>query len=221
MPCSAEVSPDPTAASPAAVARAAAALAHRDRRLGALFEAHGPPPAWHRGAGFETLVHVVLGQQVSLASARSALERLRRAAGSVEPAGIVAVGQAGLREAGITRQKARYVVDLAGAVRDGSLDLDALGQLPDDDVIQTLVALRGVGRWTADIYLLMGLGRPDVWPAGDLALIVAARAALDLAPDAPGGEVARLADHWRPYRSTAARLLWHDYLLRRGRPLDD
>lgn len=212
---------DPTEASPPAVARAAAELASRDPDLARLLEAHGPPPAWHRGPGFRTLVHTVLGQQVSLASARAALDRLETAAGGAEPAGIVAVGEGGLRAAGITRQKARYVVGLANDAMAGRLDLDALGRRSDEAVIDTLVAFHGVGRWTADIYLLMGLGRPDVWPAGDLALIIAARSAKGLPSDAPGAEVALLAEAWRPHRSTAARMLWHDYLLRRGRPLDD
>jgi DNA-3-methyladenine glycosylase II len=211
----------PPDASPAAIARAARVLATRDPDLARLVVAHGSPPAWHRGGGFRSLVHIVLGQQVSLASARSALDRLERAAGSVSPVGVVGVGEAGLRAAGITRQKARYVVDLADAVLDGRLDLDALGRLSDEAVIEALVGLRGVGRWTADIYLLMGLGRPDVWPAGDLALIVAARTVKGLSPEVSGADVAVLAEAWRPYRSTAARLLWHDYLLRRGRPLDD
>jgi DNA-3-methyladenine glycosylase II len=215
------VAVDRADASPASIARAARELAGRDPDLARLLGAHGPPPAWHRGGGFRSLVHIVLGQQVSLASARSALERLERAAGSAEPAAVVAVGEAGLRAAGITRQKARYVIDLADAVLVGRLDLDALDRLSDDAVIETLVGLRGVGRWTADIYLLMGLGRPDVWPAGDLALIIAARTAKGLSPETSGAEVADLAEAWRPYRSTAARLLWHDYLLRRGRPLDD
>lgn len=163
----------------------------------------------------------MLGQQVSLASARSALDRLERVAGSADPARIAAVGEAGLRAAGLTRQKARYVVGLAEAVLDRRLDLEALGRQPDEMVIEALVALRGVGRWTADIYLLMGLARPDVWPAGDLALIVAARTVKGLPAATPPADVAQLADGWRPYRSTAARMLWHDYLLRRGRPLDD
>lgn len=166
-------------------------------------------------------MHIVLGQQVSLASARSALSRLEGAAGGTDPASIVAVGEASLRSAGITRQKARYVVDLAEAVLVGRLDLEAIGRLPDEAVIERLVALRGVGRWTADIYLLMGLGRPDVWPSGDLALIVAARAVKGLPTAAPPAEVAGVADGWRPFRSTAARMLWHDYLLRRRRQLDD
>lgn len=203
------------------VAAAARALAGRDADLGRLLEAHGPPPAWHRGPGFRTLVHIVLGQQVSLGSARAALDRLERAVGPATPDVLAEAGEATLRGAGLTRQKSRYLVDLGAAVVDGTLDLDALDRAPDEMVIASLTALRGIGRWTADIYLLMGLGRPDVWPAGDLALIVAACSAKGLPSDTPAERVAHMADGWRPYRSTAARMLWHDYLMRRGRPLDD
>ncbi len=166
-------------------------------------------------------MHIVLGQQVSLASARSALDRLERAVGRVTPEALVTAGEPRLRDAGLTRQKSRYLVDLGAVVADGALDLEALEATPDEAVIASLTALRGLGRWTADIYLLMGLGRPDVWPSADLALIVAARHAKGLGPHAPATEVARLAEGWRPFRSTAARMLWHDYLVRRGRPLDD
>jgi len=166
-------------------------------------------------------VHIVLGQQVSLASARSALDRLERVVGPVTPEALAAAGEPRLRDAGLTRQKSRYLVDLGAAVAEGALDLEALETTADEAVITALMALRGLGRWTADIYLLMGLGRPDVWPAGDLALIVAARHAKGLTAHAPGHEIARIAEGWRPYRSTAARMLWHDYLVRRGRPLDE
>jgi DNA-3-methyladenine glycosylase II len=203
------------------VAAAARALAARDRDLARLLETNGPPPAWRRGPGFRTLVHIVLGQQVSLASARSALERLERAVGPVTPQALVAAGEPRLRDAGLTRQKSRYLADLGAAVVEGALDLEALAEAPDDAVIASLTALRGLGRWTADIYLLMGLGRPDVWPAADLALIVGARHAMGLPSGASATVVARIADGWRPYRSTAARMLWHDYLVRRSRPLDD
>jgi DNA-3-methyladenine glycosylase II len=215
------VSLDPPDTSAAAVAHAAEALAARDADLARLLQAHGPPPAWHRGPGFRTLVHIVLGQQVSLASARSALDRLERTVGRVTPSSLVTAGEGTLRAAGLTRQKSRYLVDLGSAVVDRTLDLDGLAEEPDATVVERLTALRGIGRWTADIYLLMALGRPDVWPSSDLALIVAARAAKGLPADASASEVARLADTWRPFRSTAARMLWHDYLMRRGRPLDD
>jgi DNA-3-methyladenine glycosylase II len=166
-------------------------------------------------------VHIVLGQQVSLGSARSALVRLERAVGRLTPEALASAGEERLRAAGLTRQKSRYLVDLAAAVADGTLDLAGLEALPDAGVIERLTALRGIGRWTADIYLLMGLARPDVWPTSDLALIVGVRTVKGLAPDATAIEVAAIAGAWQPYRSTAARMLWHDYLARRGRPLDD
>jgi DNA-3-methyladenine glycosylase II len=166
-------------------------------------------------------VHTVLGQQVSLGSARSALERLERAVGTLTPAVLASAGEDRLRTAGLTRQKSRYLVDLGGALLEGSLDLEALGAQADEVVVERLTALRGIGRWTADIYLLMGLARPDVWPTSDLALIVATRIVKGLPADASAGIVADIADGWRPYRSTAARMLWQDYLVRRGRALDD
>ncbi|MET0773821.1 MAG: DNA-3-methyladenine glycosylase 2 family protein [Candidatus Limnocylindrales bacterium] len=163
----------------------------------------------------------MLGQQVSLGSARSALLRLEGAVGKVTPDALAATSEERLRAAGLTRQKSRYLVDLGAAAADGTLDLDALSGEPDERVVARLTALRGIGRWTADIYLLMGLARPDVWPASDLALIVAARTAKRLPADAPADVVAGIAGGWRPYRSTAARMLWQDYLVRRGRSLDD
>jgi DNA-3-methyladenine glycosylase II len=208
----------------AGLAAAAAILAQRDDHLGHLLGAHGVPPLWHKGPGFETLVDIVLGQQVSLDSARRALVRVRAAAGAVTPEAIAAIGEEGLRGVGQTRQKARYVAGLATAVLAGDLDLEALDVLPDDEVRATLMRHVGVGRWTADIYLLMGLGRPDVWPTTDLALDRAARSLLGITPGVvPAVAVAAIAEHadrWRPYRSVAARMLWQAYLLERGRPLD-
>jgi DNA-3-methyladenine glycosylase II len=166
-------------------------------------------------------VHIVLGQQVSLASARSALDRLERAVGAVTPEALAVAGEGRLRGAGLTRQKSRYLVDLGVAVVEGALDLGALQEEPDERVIEALTAVRGIGRWTADIYLLMGLGRPDVWPTSDLALILAAREVKGLPAEASAAVVASIAETWRPFRSTAARMLWHDYLVRRRRPLAD
>ncbi len=200
---------------------AARRLAARDTVLAGLLEAYGVPPLWHKGPGFETLVDIVLGQQVSLRSARTALERVRAAAGSVTPEALAALGEDGLRAAGQTRQKARYLVGLADAVLAGRLDLPGLAEQPDAAVVAALTAHTGVGRWTADIYLLMGLGRPDIWPSTDLALIVAARQALTLPLDASAAQVDMLAERWSPYRSVAARILWQAYLLERGRPLDE
>ncbi len=202
------------------VAAGAASLAQRDPDLARLLEAHGPPPTWDKGPGFQTLVDIVLGQQVSLGSARAALERLRQAAGDLTPELVVQAGVERLAAAGLTRQKAASVVGLAEASSTGRLDLAAIGELDDAAAIDALVAHRGVGRWTADIYLLMGLGRPDVWPSADLALVVAARSVKDLDAGASAAHVATVAEEWRPLRSVAARMLWQAYLLERGRPLD-
>src|SRR5262249_49239641 len=107
--------------------------------------------------------------------------------------------------------------ELAVAVRGGALDLDGLASLPDDDVRIALEAIPGIGPWTSTIYLLMVLGRPDVWPVGDIALQQAAAEVLGLDHRPPPDEMAHIGQPWRPWRSVAARLLWHDYLARRGR----
>jgi len=191
---------------------AARRLAERDPDLGGILARLGPPPLWDREPGFRTLVGIVLEQQVSLRSAAAALERLRHAAGAVDPEAVVRLGEPGCRAAGLTRQKARYIVALGEAALDGRFDPAALAAADDDDVRTQLTSLLGIGRWTADIYLLMALGRPDVWPSGDLALATAMRRAKGLGslPDAAAQE--RVADAWRPWRAVGARLLWHAYL---------
>jgi DNA-3-methyladenine glycosylase II len=196
----------------AGLASAVVELAGRDADLGAIVTRHGPPPLWARRPGFETLVAIVLEQQVSLRSGAAALERLRVAAGAVEPSAVAALSEDGARAAGLTRQKARYVVELARAAIDGRFDPAAVAAADDDGARDALTSLLGVGRWTADIYLLMALGRPDVWPAGDLALASAIRHAkrLDAVPDRDQQD--SFAASWRPWRAVAARILWHAYL---------
>ncbi len=191
---------------------AAAELAARDPDLGGILARHGPPPLWARPPGFETLVAIVLEQQVSLASGAAALDRLRAAAGAIEPDAVAALGEDRARGAGLTRQKARYVVGLADATLDGRFDPEAVAAADDDLARATLTALLGIGRWTADIYLLMALGRPDVWPIGDLALATAMRRAKRLTALPTTLEQEAIADRWRPWRAVAARLLWHAYL---------
>jgi DNA-3-methyladenine glycosylase II len=210
---SVEMSPGPAAAlDETSLAAAVDELAALDADLAGIADRHGPPPLWDRPPGFETLVGIVLEQQVSLRSGAAALERLRVAAGALEPAAVVALGEDGARAAGITRQKSRYVVNLAGEILSGGFEPADLADANDDDVRARLVRLLGIGRWTADIYLLMALGRPDVWPDGDLALATAMRRAKRLAflPDASTQRA--LAQAWRPWRAVAARLLWHAYL---------
>jgi DNA-3-methyladenine glycosylase II len=186
-----------------------------------LHRAHGTPPLWAREPGFATLVWIVLGQQVSLASASAAFERLRTGCGGVVSAGAVrSLDLDGLRACGLTRQKSGYLLDLAAAVATCRVDVDAIAALGDDEARSVLVAQRGIGRWSADIYLLMALLRPDVWPTADLALIEAVRAAAGWSERTSSETVEAYAERWRPWRSVAARMLWQSYLIARERPLE-
>ena len=196
---------------------AARALAIADPSLAASVERFGPPPLWAREPSFATLTHLILEQQVSLASARAAFDRLEVAlGGDIEPGAFLELSDAELRAIGFSRQKAGYARDLAGALADGFV-LDGLATLADDDVRSRLMRLRGIGRWTADIYLIMCLRRRDVWPHGDQALATAARELLELPEQPTFDELEIRARSWRPHRATAARILWHHYLSVRGR----
>jgi DNA-3-methyladenine glycosylase II len=190
-------------------------LAERDADLAGIVDRYGVPPLWDRPPGFATLVHIVLEQQVALASARAAFDRLVSATDPLTPERFLRLTDAELLAIGFSRQKARYGRALSSALVDGSLDLGSLAGLDDAEVQRTLEAIPGIGRWTSTIYLLMVLGRPDVWPAGDMALATAVAEAkgLDHRPDP--GEMEILGEAWRPWRSVAARLFWHDYLARR------
>jgi DNA-3-methyladenine glycosylase II len=191
---------------------ALADLTARDARLARIVADYGPPPLWAREPGFSTLIHIILEQQVSLASARAAFEKLLAVAAPLTPARFLALDDATLKAVGFSRQKARYGRALAQALLAGSLDLDGLAGLDDQAVRAELTRIVGIGCWTADIYLLMALGRPDVWPSGDLALAVAARNALDLPAVPSPAELALIGAAWRPWRAVAARILWHHYL---------
>ncbi len=189
-----------------------ALLAAADPALARIVERWGPPPLWARPPGFPTLARIVLEQQVSLRSAAALFARLDAAIGGVTPAAVLAAGVDGLRAAGLTRQKAGYVAGLAARVHDGSLPLDELAALPDAAVLARLTSVPGVGPWTAGVYLLMALGRPDAWPPGDLALHQALAELHGLARRPTSDEAVALAERWRPWRAVAARVLWHGYL---------
>lgn len=193
-------------------------LAARDEDLAGIVARHGPPPLWDREPGFSTLLHIVLEQQVSLASAQAAFDRLRVAADPLTPARFLDLTDRELLAIGFSRQKARYGRALAQAIESGALDLDALSGLDDDGVQRALQAIPGIGPWTSTIYLLMVLGRPDVWPAGDMALQAAVAEVKGLGHRPDAVQMTTLGGAWRPWRSVAARLLWHDYLARRGQP---
>jgi DNA-3-methyladenine glycosylase II len=191
---------------------AATALCDVDPGLAGIVDRYGLPEFWAREPGLETLVLLILEQQVSLASARAAYDRLEQRLGGLTTAGILASGDAELRADGFSRQKARYVRALATAVEAGSLDLGTLATLDDEGARVALVALPGIGPWTADVYLLTALRRPDVWPVGDIALQEAARRVRGLDARPTPLELEALGEAWRPHRASAARLLWHLYL---------
>jgi len=193
------------------------ALAASDPDLAGIVARHGSPPLWNREPGFETLVQIVLEQQVSLGSALAAVGRLRTALGidpsvPLTPPAVIGLGEDPMRTAGLTRQKAGYLLGLASALTSGRLDLEAGAPARDEDAPTLLTPVAGIGRWTADIDLLMAVGRPDVWPDGDLALAATMRRAKSLAALPTREEQCAIAAGWQPWRAVAARILWHAYL---------
>jgi DNA-3-methyladenine glycosylase II len=170
---------------------------------------------WGRRPGFQTLLRILLEQQVSLVSARAMYDRLKRNLDSLTPEVFIDCGEAYLRSLGMTRQKAHYAIQIAQAFRNGQLRL--ISRLPDEEAHAALTSIKGVGPWTANIYLLMALRRPDIWPDGDIALAASVMRIRNLERRPPFGELAQIAEAWRPYRSVAARMLWQHYLAEKRR----
>jgi DNA-3-methyladenine glycosylase II len=177
----------------------------------------GPPRFRRRRNGFETLLHIILEQQVSIDAAAAMFRRLNKECRPLSPAGFLALDEPTLRRCGFSRQKAAYGRGLAVAVAGGALDFARLAAAPDDEALAALVSLKGIGRWSAEIYLVFALGRSDVWPAADLGLQLGAAAELSL-PARPGErELREIGERWRPWRSVAACLFWQSYLHARNR----
>lgn len=197
------------------LAEAVAVVVAGDPLLAASVGRHGLPPLWAREPGFPTLVHIVLEQQVSLASALAAFTRLREAADPLTPETFLELDDARLLAIGFSRQKARYGRELARAISEGRLDLAALPALDDGEVDARLTAVPGIGPWTATIYRLMVLCRPDAWPVHDIALAQAVADLQGLERRPTADQMHGLAERWRPWRAVAARILWHHYLSER------
>ena len=194
------------------LAEGVAELARRDPHLAAVVARHGAPPLWDRAPGFQTLVQIILEQQISLSAGRAAYGRLERLAGAVTPERVTALSEADLRSAGLTRQKSAYIRGLALAIIAGDFDPARLAEMDDQSARTELIKLKGVGAWTADIYLLMALGRADIWPSGDLALVAAIREVKRLRSLPSSDRIGRITRAWSPWRAVAARVLWHHYL---------
>ncbi|SLN26745.1 DNA-3-methyladenine glycosylase family protein [Oceanibacterium hippocampi] len=196
---------------------ALAALAAADPDLARIMPVSTPLPDRSRPPGFETLARIIVQQQVSLASAAAIWSRLEAAIRPFDAETLLGHDETALRALGLSRQKALYLSHLSTLVADGTLDLDALHRLDDEAAQAALVAVKGVGRWTAEIYLMFALGREDIWPAGDIALQEAIRIAKGLAERPKGRVMDDLAEPWRPHRAVAARLLWSYYRHVKGR----
>lgn len=183
----------------------------------AIVERAGVPRFRRRRNGFATLLHIILEQQVSTDAAAAMHRRLAELCRPLAPQPFLALDDATLRRCGFSRQKMGYGRGLAAAVADGSLDFAALDQAPDAEAFAALVALKGIGPWSAEIYLIFALGRADVWPAADLGLQLGVAECLGMAERPTEPALRRLSVAWQPWRSVAACLFWQSYLHARNR----
>jgi DNA-3-methyladenine glycosylase II len=191
-------------------------LARKDKDLATAIKQYGYPPMWTRPNSFETLVHFILEQQVSLASALAALEKLRERIILITPERLIPLSDVELRACYFSRQKIIYVKSLARAIIDNQINLKEMETLSDARVREKLIALKGIGNWTIDVYLMFVLQHTDIFPVGDLAVRNAVIAVKGLAKDASKEKILDLANIWKPYRTVAAMILWHYYLKTRA-----
>ena len=191
------------------LSKALDALGQQDGDFARALEEVGLPPLRNRPHGFPTLLRIIVAQQVSLASAQAIWDRLEAACQPLAPAGVLALGEEGLRTVGFSRQKIRYGLSLAELFESGALDPSLLDAQDDEAAIASLTKVKGIGRWSAEVYLLFAMGRPDVFPADDLGLMMGAER-LKRLNERPSAKALRaMAEDWRPWRAAAARMLWH------------
>ena len=187
------------------------ALAEREKAFAKVLKAHGHPEPRKSDRGAATLLRTIVGQQVSVAAARSMWAKLEAAFGSPPDLNLLlAASDEELRAAGMSRQKAGYIRSLAELVISGELDLDNLPE-DDEEAIARLIKVKGIGRWSAEIYLLFAEGRADVWPAGDLAVQIEIGRLLGMKDKPSEKQLREIAERWRPHRGAAAILAWHSY----------
>jgi len=191
-------------------------LAKKDRAIKTIIRQHGHPPVWTRPNTFASVIHIILEQQVSLASAKAAFVKLKNYIGVITPQKIVQLTDAELRACYFSRQKTVYAKELAQAILSKKINLKKLTVLPDEEVRHELKKIKGIGDWTVDIYLLFVLQRCDVFPTGDLAMMNALKEVKKLSKQTSREDIIELAESWRPYRSIATYLLWHHYIKTRN-----
>ncbi|GGE65818.1 DNA-3-methyladenine glycosylase II [Pedobacter psychrotolerans] len=187
-------------------------LAEQDPDLAGIMNRYGYPPFWSRPNTFESLVHIILEQQVSLASALAALNKLKAKIGEINPESFLQLNDEELKACYFSRQKTIYVRDLAQKIINGALSLSALALLPANDIRIQLKNIKGIGDWTVDIYLAFTLHHCDIFPIGDLAVVNAVKSLKKLPKDAKKEDLLEISNIWKPYRTLAVMLLWHFYL---------
>ena len=191
-------------------------LGRKDKDLKGILKKYGYPPLWSRTASFATLIHIILEQQVSLASALAAFNKLKKKLGDITPEKILALSDEEMRACYFSRQKTIYAKHLAMEIDSGRLNLDALSILPDHLIREQLKQIKGIGDWTVDVYLLFALKRTDIFPVGDLAMINAFRDIKQLTNEVKREHIIEMVKPWQPYRSIGTILLWHHYIQKRG-----
>jgi len=206
---------------PPHAAAALAELTRADPDLARVLDQAGPLPWRTRTPGFPGLLQAIVAQLISNQAAHAIWGRLRVLPDALDPAGLMRLPDDALRGAGLSRPKVAHARALATAFQEGTLNTDSLAAMDDAAVITAITAVKGLGRWTADIYLLFALQRLDVFPAGDIALAASAADLKGLAERPDQAALRRLAEQWRPSRSLAARLLWHHWRHVTGRPAMD
>ncbi|KMQ60326.1 3-methyladenine DNA glycosylase [Chryseobacterium angstadtii] len=187
-------------------------LADQDPDLKLILDNYGYPPMWTRANTFETLVHIILEQQVSLASALATLNKLKEKLTEIVPENILKLTDEEMRECYVSRQKNIYIKGLASAIVNGEINLDELSKMSNDEARKTLVSLKGIGNWTVDVYLMFTLQRTDVFPIGDLAAVNAVKRLKQLSKSTAKEEILDISENWKPFRSVASMMLWHYYL---------
>ena len=190
-------------------------LANRDASFTGIISDFGYPPFWSRPNTFESLIHIILEQQVSLASALAAMQKLKEKIGQISAENLLILSDEELKACYFSRQKTVYAKDLAGNMLNRNLDLQQLETLPNEEIRQKLTAVKGIGNWTTDIYLMMVLHRADIFPAGDLAAVNALKKLKNLPKETSKERLLQIAEAWKPFRTIGTLLLWHEYLSRR------
>ena len=191
-------------------------LTSKDRDLRRVIKEHGYPPMWTRPATFQTLILTILEQQVSLASAYAAFNRLRDYVGAITPETILGLTDEELRACYFSRQKIVYARELARSIQSKQLRLKKLNSISDEEVRLEMKRIKGIGDWTVDVFLMHALRRTDLFPLGDIALVNSLKTIKQLDPSINKEKMLAIAEPWRPFRTIAAMILWHDYIQKRG-----